>query len=219
MWSFKRDIFMVDDGTTIGATAYQYLVNASATNGFSTQTLGCNSSTIYPIWTSASTINDITTGTILYGDVGLTNPWTGEFEWYGIGTSYGGSPLSGYTINNSGVVGSIGTCNYIITNGSVSASAFPPTAYTETYNNSITTIQVNVTTTFRTKLTIYNGPAIAYGYATINGNVQNITTSGADAYGSPITLTPGTYNCGYIGARVEGSTSIYRSAGYSIEVV
>ena len=111
---------------------------------------------------------------------------------------------------------------YTITNSSVSASAYPPNSYALIYNSSITTIQVNVTTTFRTKLIIYNGPAIAYGYVTINGIVQNITLTGTNgdiAYGSPITLSPGTYDCGYMSARVEGSTSIYRTAGYSIEVV
>lgn len=95
---------------TSGVTSYQYLVNASATNGFATQSPACTGNTTYPIWSSVSNISDITSGTTLYGDVNLTSTWTGQAEWYGIGTSYGGAPLSGYQITNSGVVTSIGVC-------------------------------------------------------------------------------------------------------------
>lgn len=95
---------------TSGVTSYQYLVNASATNGFATQSPACSGNTIYPIWSSVSSISGITSGTTLYSDVNLTSVWVGQTEWYGIGTSYGGTPLSGYQITNLGVVTSIGTC-------------------------------------------------------------------------------------------------------------
>lgn len=95
---------------TSGVTSYQYLASVSATNGFSTQGDACTGTTVYPIWSSASTISSITTGTTLYSDVNLTSVWTGQAEWYGLGTTYGDIPLSGYQITNSGVVSLVGSC-------------------------------------------------------------------------------------------------------------
>jgi hypothetical protein len=127
---------------TSGVTSYQYLVNASATNGFAAQPSACTGNTTYPIWTSASTISAITTGTTLYGDVNLTSVWVGQTEWYGIGTSYGATPLSGYQITNSGIVTSIGTCLLPLTSysyirdGSQNCAGFhiPYIVYKDAYN-------------------------------------------------------------------------------------
>lgn len=115
-YSDYTDCFTVVSGiiTNISSctpvTSYQYLASVSATNGFSTQGGACTGTTVFPIWSSASTINAITTGSVLYGDTNLTSVWTGQAEWYGLGTTYGATPLSGYQITNSGVVTSIGIC-------------------------------------------------------------------------------------------------------------
>ena len=95
---------------TILPVSYQYLVNYTESNGSSTQPPACSGNTVYPIWTNVSNITNITSGTTLYSDVNLTIPWIGESEWYGIGTTYGGSPTSSYQINNSGDVISVNIC-------------------------------------------------------------------------------------------------------------
>lgn len=117
MWSFKRDIYRTEN-VIDSVVSYQYLTNASSSNGFATQSPACSGTTIYPIWTNVTPISNITSGTTLYSDVNLTSPWLGQLEWYGIGSTYGGIPISGFQIDNSGDVILINTCpecyNYTI---------------------------------------------------------------------------------------------------------
>lgn len=141
---------------TSGVTSYQYLVNASATNGFATQSPACTGNTIYPIWSSVSNISSITSGTTLYGDVNLTSPWVGQTEWYGLGTSYGGSPLSGYQITNSGIVSLIDTCPCC---GDISlvASNYTGVDTYYTYNDCVTNNLIFVTVPYGSPDIIVNG--------------------------------------------------------------
>lgn len=110
------------------------------------------------------------------------------------------------------------TVPYTISTDIVSITAYPGDAYQQYITT--TTVTVNSTTTFRTKLTVSAGPAAAYGYSDTFGNIVITGANTGDFITSANqTLSPGVYT-GTFGVRVEqGTTSSYRSAWFKIEAV
>lgn len=123
MWSFKKNIYRIEDYIPETPGIYQYLVNLSESNGSATSS--CGGSVTYPIWTNEASLGAIGVSSVLYSDSGLITPWIGQSEWYGINTAYGSTPSKSLQISNLGVVITTDTC-----------TVTPPSFYTKFISSS-----------------------------------------------------------------------------------